>query len=221
MTNQPPSRHAETTAEKQRLRRLLARQRSEVNALERGRSDAQRTALVLALFDEVTSSGDARSGPSRPANDDAPVRPTAAVYLSRDGEPGTSGLVDALRERGVGLLVPAPGPTSWREPAWSWLGQTTDAGPAGIPVTASPRLPAASLAQADIVIMAGLAGAIDGTRLGTGGGWYDQALVFAPQARRWLLLNDQEVFDHLPHLSHDLPVDVIITPTRVITCHGA
>jgi 5-formyltetrahydrofolate cyclo-ligase len=55
--------------------------------------------------------------------------------------------------------------------------------------------------------------------LGTGGGWYDRALLRArAEAGRGLLLFDDEVRPHLPHDPWDQPIDVIVTERRTITC---
>ena len=65
----------------------------------------------------------------------------------------------------------------------------------------------------------GLLGTPSGRRLGRGGGWYDRALVHAsPEARVWLLLNDDEVVDEVPSEPHDLPVTALVTPTRWVAC---
>jgi 5-formyltetrahydrofolate cyclo-ligase len=75
-------------------------------------------------------------------------------------------------------------------------------------------LPASAVAAAQVVIVPGLAGGRDGSRLGTGGGWYDEALGFRdPAAEVWLLLFDGEVFDSVPSEPHDVPVTRIFTPS--------
>ncbi len=83
----------------------------------------------------------------------------------------------------------------------------------------SPPLGAAALGEADVIICPGVAGSPSGQRLGRGAGWYDRALAYAdPRTPICLLLNDEEVMDELPIHLWDRPVDVIITPTRVIDC---
>jgi 5-formyltetrahydrofolate cyclo-ligase len=91
---------------------------------------------------------------------------------------------------------------------------------AGIP---SPGVKAntdqAELADAQVIILPGLAGTSRGQRLGHGGGWYDRALANIDQAiPRWLLLNDAEVVDHLPSDPWDQGVNALVTENRWVNC---
>ena len=145
---------------------------------------------------------------------------TVAIYLSRPPEPDSTNLAAALYRSGWHVIVPSPGRARkpWSQPAWSWYGEPPQIGPRGVPVAPSWSLPA-ELAVADVIILPGLAGAADGTRLGYGGGWYDRALPDAsPDAPRWLLLNDDEFVDSLPVEPHDERVDVIVTPSGAHRC---
>jgi 5-formyltetrahydrofolate cyclo-ligase len=78
-----------------------------------------------------------------------------------------------------------------------------------------------ALAEAPVIIVPGLAGNVDGARLGRGGGWYDRALQHAGRAAvTVLLLNDDEVVEVIPTHPWDRRVDVIATPTRLINCRS-
>lgn len=140
-----------------------------------------------------------------------------AAYLARPHEPGTSALLASLTDAGVRVLLPV----LRLEPDWAWYTGPDDfaPGPFGISQPTGPRLGADALAEADWIWLPGLAGSPSGVRLGTGGGWYDRALIHArAEARRGVLLFDDEVLDHLPQEPWDQPVDLLVTERRTITC---
>lgn len=145
-----------------------------------------------------------------------------AAYASTGDEPGTQTLIDALVKRGSKLLLPVLSAT-WsgprREADWAtyegW--DRLRRGLWGIPEPDSEPLGPVAIASADLVLLPGLAGSQDGARVGMGGGWYDRALV-GTTCPRWLLLNDDELYESLPRDPWDLPVSTIITPTRVVRC---
>ena len=57
----------------------------------------------------------------------------------------------------------------------------------------------------------------DGRRLGTGGGWYDRALTYAaPDATVGVLIGEDELVDDVPTDPWDVPVDLIVTPSRTL-----
>lgn len=147
-----------------------------------------------------------------------------ACYLSRAPEPGTLVLVDALRSRGHRILAPVLGRRAGagtpRPVAWAWYEGPTRTAPGlwGIPEPMGTALGAAALHGADLVIASALAAGRDGTRLGTGGGWFDRALTELPaRVPVWVLLNDDELFGTLPQEIHDHRVDVLITATATHT----
>jgi len=204
MTSLPPAGRADGRAatEKAALRVRLREARAQVSADDQAIADAARTDLLLGLVARW-------SGP--PA--------TVALYLSRPGEPDTIALAAALHRSGHTLLVPSPGlGTPWASPDWAPYGEPLSPGPRDIPVPPGPGLGAGALAEAGLIILPGLAGTPGGVRLGSGGGWYDRALLVAPEAERWLLVDDREVLEQLPHEGHDLGVDKLITQSRVVVC---
>lgn len=79
---------------------------------------------------------------------------------------------------------------------------------------------AESLKEADLIVIPALATSVDGTRLGQGGGWYDRALMHrSPGVPVVAVVFDDEVLEPgiIPAEPHDVPVDAIVTPTRMIT----
>lgn len=144
-----------------------------------------------------------------------------AAYVSVGNEPDPAPALRVLAERGVRILLPvlrADLDLDWAE-----------AGPDLAPSPVRPRLleptgpllGADAVGQAAVVLVPALAVALDGTRLGQGGGSYDRALARA-RGRRTALVHDDEVLAALPREPHDEPVDVAVTTTgRALRFAGA
>jgi 5-formyltetrahydrofolate cyclo-ligase len=122
-----------------------------------------------------------------------------AGYVPLRTEPGSVELLDSLASMGLRVLVPTVAPD--RDLDWCLWGASPD--PLGVGV----------LAEADAVLVPALAVAVDGTRLGRGGGSYDRALprvrTGAPIAA---LLYVEEVRHWLPRDAWDVPVNAVVTP---------
>lgn len=144
------------------------------------------------------------------------VSSTVAAYLSIGTEPPTMHLVDNLRSRGVRVVVPVVGDhldLDWADYDDSGrLAQTSR----GLREPQGPRLGTAAIAEADVVLVPGLAVDERGMRLGRGGGSYDRALPRVPAGRLVaVLLYDEEVLPVVPSEAHDRPVTAAVTPSRV------
>jgi len=140
---------------------------------------------------------------------------TVTCYVATAGEPGTESLRATLKSLGLKVFLPIIKPG--RELAWG-----LDKGPMtqntyGIP---EPAVTEFSPTYATTLIVPALAAGRDGSRLGRGGGFFDQLLSGLPEYKnggplRIALVFDDEVFDSVPHESHDQPVDVIVTPNAI------
>jgi 5-formyltetrahydrofolate cyclo-ligase len=189
----------DVTMAKQSLRRRIRAQRR-----DRGRKEQDRVATALH--------GVLREMPE--------VRRAACVALYADvpGEPGTAPIRQALREVGVRVLLPVLGPGM--ELDWAVDDGITRRNPElSFPEPCGPRLGAAALAEAEVVVIPALAVDTLAHRLGQGGGCYDRALRHAhPAAVVLALVHDDELFDAavapLPVAGHDALVGGAVTPTR-------
>lgn len=167
------------------------------------KEDAARTAAVLAeVALRLPELADAR---------------TVAAYVSVGREPGTRVLLEALRGRGVRVLLPvllADNDLDWA--AYEGPEHLLPAG-RGLLEPDGPRLGPAAVLDADAVLLPGLAVDGSGMRLGRGGGSYDRVLARLTAAAAHpslvVLLYDDEVVARVPSEPHDHPVDAVVTPT--------
>ncbi|GHE98939.1 5-formyltetrahydrofolate cyclo-ligase [Streptomyces werraensis] len=149
---------------------------------------------------------------------------TVAAYVSVGSEPGTPALLDALRARGVRVLLPALLPDN--DLAWgvyrgpdSLLPARHGGGRMTLLEPAGERLGPDAVTEADAVLLPGLSVDARGMRLGRGGGSYDRVLARLERARvrpaLVVLLYDWEVVERVPAEPHDRPVDAVVTPSGV------
>lgn len=124
--------------------------------------------------------------------------------------------VTLLRSRGIAIAYPRV-----ESPGELGLHVTADAdalvpGMFGIrePAADATRVPASAV---DAVIIPGVAFDQELWRLGYGGGYYDRLL---PQLReecaRIGIAYDEQVLESIPVEEHDVRLDVLVTPTRII-----
>lgn len=182
---------------KDSLRAAVLAARAALPEREWALANSARTAAVLSALPDHTA--------------------TVALYASRPGEPGTSELLVELLSRGVRVLLPKLRPA----PDWAKVATPAELVPgwAGIPQPTGPALGPGGLARADVVVVPCLAVGLDGSRLGTGGGWYDRAL----RHRRagvpvWALARADEVVESVPTLPHDLSVDAVVSEAGFALC---
>ncbi|MFF8728144.1 5-formyltetrahydrofolate cyclo-ligase [Streptomyces sp. NPDC015171] len=148
---------------------------------------------------------------------------TVAAYVSVGTEPDTLALLDALRARGVRVLLPALLPDNdldWGEYAGpDSLVLTRHSGKMTLFEPSGTRLGPDAVTAADVVLLPGLAVDAHGMRLGRGGGSYDRVLARLERAgarpRLVVLLYDTEVVAHVPAEPHDRPVHAVVTPSGV------
>ncbi|MFC9929766.1 5-formyltetrahydrofolate cyclo-ligase [Streptomyces sp. NPDC127190] len=148
---------------------------------------------------------------------------TVAAYVSVGSEPATFALLDALRARGVRVLLPALLPDNdldWGEYAGpDSLARVQHGGKMALFEPSGARLGPDAVTSADVVLLPGLAVDAQGMRLGRGGGSYDRVLARLANAGARpslvVLLYDAEVVAHVPAEGHDRPVHAVVTPSGV------
>jgi 5-formyltetrahydrofolate cyclo-ligase len=184
------------------LRKELLTARSRLSEAERVSAAASLRDAVLEL-PEVSMAG------------------TIAAYMSIGTEPVTSGLLYALWKRGSYVLLPLlreDNDLDWA----SYEGPSSLVpGPRGLLEPSEPSRGVSAVARADFVIVPALAVAMDGVRLGRGGGSYDRALArVASSVPTLALLYDGELLPFVPAGPHDQRVRMIAQPGRGITRLG-
>ena len=80
-----------------------------------------------------------------------------------------------------------------------------------------PSAPSIPLDAIDLFVVPGVAFDARGGRLGRGRGHYDATLgLIRPGAGRVGLAFDEQVVDHVPTEPHDVPLDAVVTGSRVL-----
>jgi len=186
-----------TATEKDALRKEMSEIRKKA-AEEIGADAADGVAVqILALFDPV------------------PKQTPVSLYWPIGSELDTAPLLAVLSERGHVLSLPVTpeqrGPLSFR--LWTPDTEMT-AGPMNIPVPKdSPTV------SPDILLVPLLAFDKRGYRLGYGGGYYDRTLTQARARRKVMAIGlayDEQEVETVPTDATDQPLDMVVTPTRVI-----
>lgn len=187
--------------------------RRQVLAARRGLDADALAATAEALVDLVLSQPQVRPGAC------------VAAYVSMGSEPGTGPLLAALQARGVRVLLPLlldDNDLDWAP----YAGREALAPSArGMREPSAPPLGVDAVAEADLVLVPGLAVSSDGHRLGRGGGSYDRALARVTRARGTqaltaVLLHPGEVGLDVPTEPHDQRVDAAVTRAGVTRFRG-
>ena len=146
---------------------------------------------------------------------------TVAAYVSIGSEPGTGALLDALAAAGKRVILPVVLPDLDLD--WALYQGSALLEPArrGLLEPGGRRLGVEAVAGADVVLVPGLAVAVDGTRMGRGGGCYDRALARVPVGTfTCVLLYDDERLAGVPHEPHDRAVRAAATPAGITLFPG-
>jgi len=135
-------------------------------------------------------------------------------------EPGTSALIDLLRQRDIHVLLPR---VSGEALDWIPVNGSTEFSESSLGILEPVGSPhAEALRECDAIVMPALAISRTGIRVGQGGGFYDRALQGVPSHAdggplRIALIFDDELLDDVPHEPHDSRVDAVVTPERMLS----
>jgi 5-formyltetrahydrofolate cyclo-ligase len=147
-----------------------------------------------------------------------------AIFLANELEPNLDALIGELQNVDAKVLAP-----HFRDEAKPWHEvapggdniETVQLGKLKLraPIEA-PGCVAYGAGEVDVLLLPGLAFDESGNRLGQGGGWYDRVLSSAPAALKIGVCFDCQIADVVPHESHDVRVDFVVTEKRVIKSHS-
>lgn len=139
---------------------------------------------------------------------------TVLSYSDFDNEVRTAMLTGWLMFRGMRLYLPCVRKKEMF---------AADIKSAGLELSkfgiAQPKFGEASFLEPekiDVVIVPGIAFDRNGHRIGFGCGYYDDFLKRARQAKKIALAYDFQIVDFIPAETHDVRVDVIVTPDGII-----
>ena len=147
-----------------------------------------------------------------------------AVYLDNDGEISTAQTIQYLQKNKIKTLLPVMHPFNK-----GYLNFQSYIQIDGVSMVKNsfnilePKLNAQqtySLSQIDYIFMPLVAFDIQGNRLGMGGGFYDRTLskidTLSKRPKLCGLAHTCQQIDALPYQDWDIPLDLIITPTKNI-----
>jgi 5-formyltetrahydrofolate cyclo-ligase len=134
-----------------------------------------------------------------------------ASYRSLGNEPNTEKINELILQAGKKLLLPV------RLSDNSLEFRNWDGDPAKLKRAGNVEEPTGEkfAGAIDLMIVPALAIDSKGNRLGQGGGSYDRALRDF-SGTSMALINDVELVDSLPSEIHDVPVKMVLTPTKLI-----
>ncbi|UOR00829.1 5-formyltetrahydrofolate cyclo-ligase [Leucobacter allii] len=146
-----------------------------------------------------------------------------SCYLPQPGEADPTAFISWAAEHGVEVLLPVSLPghrLDWALAGDAGAGPAAAPGRHGILEPTGPRLGGDALASVDLALIPACAVDAAGVRLGWGLGYYDRALASLAAAAApppvFAIVHDAELVDALPREPHDVPIDGVVTPSRIL-----
>jgi 5-formyltetrahydrofolate cyclo-ligase len=144
---------------------------------------------------------------------------TVLVFAGIGTEVATDALVRAVASDRKRLVMPRVGEHDLVLHAVADPERDLAPGVWGIPEPGT-ECPEVAPEAVDLFLLPGLAFDPAGGRLGYGRGYFDRVLARAPGTKVALAF-DGQVVDAVPRGPGDVPVDLVVTPTRVLRCSAA
>ena len=192
----------QTAVEKENLRRyiLRLRNRQSINEVEQKSTDI--IDQVLLLHEYVRARG-------------------IACYVSKDSEVNTRTLIRNALDRDKRVLIPVikTGEIDLFFSEVKDLGKELAPGTFGILEPKPEFVRPTELDTVDLIFVPGIVWDREGYRLGWGRGYFDRALTKLPEhVRSAGLAFNMQLINHVPRDQFDVPVDTVVTESRVIRC---
>lgn len=144
---------------------------------------------------------------------------TLFIYVNFRSELETLGLIRLCLDRGKRIAVPLVDAATTRMLPLLIRDPEKDLVPGyyGIPEPDPLQAIRVDPREIDAAVIPGSVFDMHGGRLGYGGGYYDRFLLNdAPQAKRIGFAFEMQVVEKVPVLSHDQPLDILITEKRIV-----
>jgi 5-formyltetrahydrofolate cyclo-ligase len=138
---------------------------------------------------------------------------TVCAYLAIGSEPGSVGVLDALRSAGYRVLLPivvGAAPLDWCE----YTGEhALQPGPHGLREPSGAPLGSGVVSEAALVLVPALAVDHRGVRIGKGGGHYDRSLPLTTAPLVAVVRDPEVLASELPVEPHDVRMTGVLTPS--------
>ena len=145
-----------------------------------------------------------------------------ACYVNKDTEVDTRVLIRTALGQGKRVLVPVvkKGDVELFFSEIKDLGKELAPGTFGILEPKPEFVRPVSLDEVDVILVPGIVWDREGYRLGWGRGYFDRAIKKRPQhVRSAGLAFNLQLISRVPRDQFDVPVDMVVTESRVIRCH--
>ena len=194
---------AQTAVEKEQFRRYILRLRDRQSVTDIEQKSLEIIDQVLHLHEYVRARG-------------------IACYVSKDSEVDTRPLIRRALDANKRVLVPVvkKGDIDLFFSELKDLGRELAPGSFSIPEPRPEYLRPESLDNVDVLFVPGIVWDKEGYRLGWGRGYFDRVLRTLPEHVRSIGLSfNLQFVNRVPRDQFDLPVNTVVTESRVVRCH--